>query len=229
MIKHARSLQEVLLSSGRDAEEELELVISLKPQLSERDHWENNGVLSDLVVWSQNDHNLLQWIGGSSGNRDTWVTEMSADLVQALQQRPISLLFVFCGQPDSEPLTPIALIRRLIVQLLDLHPELAYQRPELCNTWRFQKLVTFTQVWRVFHQLAARVPNLFIVIDRVEDCQADEQADLVHQLLPLLIDLAESVSEISVIVTSVFEPPAEIEGLPFYWSYIDTSKRAGRR
>ncbi len=229
MVKHARSLQEILLAGGRDPEEELETAASQEVHLSQRDHWENNGILEDLGVWSQNHHSLLLWVGGTSGSRESWVTEMSTDLVLALQPRLVTPLFVFCGQHDSEHLTPLTLVRRLLVQLLDLHPEIAYQRPELCNTWKFQKSVTFSQVWRIFQQLAARIPGLFIVIDRVEECQADEQADLVHQLLPALISLAEKFPNVSIIVTSIFEPPSEVDGLPFYSSYIDTSRRANRR
>ncbi|KAH0545285.1 hypothetical protein FGG08_000584 [Glutinoglossum americanum] len=228
-VKHARSLQEVLLAGGRDAEEELDAILSLGFHLSQKDHWENNGVLQSLFEWSRNERDELLWIGGMSGNHGTWVTELSADVVQALQPQLVTLLYVFCDRPNSERLTAMDLVRRLLIQLLDLHPQLAYRRPELCNTWRFQKAVTFGQIWRIFQQLAASVPNLFIVIDRVEECLADEQADLVRQLLPSLIGLACSLKEVSVLLTSTMDPPEEIHELPFYQTYIDTSKKAKRR
>ncbi|KAH8883296.1 hypothetical protein GQ53DRAFT_753005 [Thozetella sp. PMI_491] len=229
MIKNARALQEVLLPGGRDTEEEFELVLSHSPQLSQKDHWENNGVLEDLLDWSHNGHDQLLWVGGSSGSRDSWVTGLSTDLVLALQPRRVTLLFLFCTEFDGEPLTPRRLVHHLIVQLLDLHPELAYGHPELCNTWHFKASVTFKQVWRIFRQLASRVPGLFIVIDRVEQCEADGQEDLVHQLLPAIIDLAYQVPETSVIVTSVYDPPDEVDELPMYRCYIDTAKRVGKR
>ena len=120
-------------------------------------------------------------------------------------------------------------MRKLLVQLLDLHPEIAYDAPEICNTWRFQKAVTFRQTWRIFEQLASRIPNLFIVIDRIEECEADEEADLVHQLLPTLIEWAEGNASASVIVTSIYDPPDEVQDLRIFESYIDTTKRALRR
>lgn len=225
-VRHARSLQEVLLASGRDAEEELKAILSAGFHLSQKDHWENNGVLLELFGWSQNERDQLFWVGGTSGHQDTWVTELSVDIVQALQPQLVTLLYVFCDQPDSERLTAMSLVRRLLVQLLDLHPQLAYRQPELCNTWRFQKAVTFGQLWRIFQQLAASVPDLFIIIDRVEECLADEQADLVHNLLPSLIRLAGSLREVSVLITSTMVPPPEILELPFYQTYIDTSRKA---
>ena len=224
-IKHVRSLREVLLPDGWDPEEELDAVLRAGFSLSQRDRWENNGVLLDLFVWSKNEHNQLLWIGGMSGRRDTWVTELSADIVQALQPQLVTLLYVFCDQP-KRTLTVMGLVRHLLVHLLDLQPQLAYRWPELCNGGRFKEAVTFGQLWQIFMQLTASVPNLFIVIDRIEACFADEQADLVCQLLPSLIRLAGSLKEMSVLVTSTMDPPEEVSELSFYKTYIDTSRKS---
>jgi hypothetical protein len=150
-------------------------------------------------------------------------------MVQALQPQQLTLLFVFCEQAGIESLTPLGVVRRLLVQLLNLHPELAYQHPEMCNLWRFQASQTFGQVWRIFEQLVSEVPALFVVLDRVEQCEADEQADLIHQLLPCLKRLGAKFANASIIVTSIFEPPEGVNDRSIYQSYIDTSKRANRR
>ena len=86
--------------------------------------------------------------------------------------------------------------------------------------------MTFGQLWSIFCQLVAGLPNLFIVIDRIEACLADEQADLVHQLLPALVSLGASLKDASVLVTSTMELPQELENLPFHEVYIDTSKKS---
>ena len=75
MTKHSRTLQDSLLAEGYDAEDELEIVTSRQYQLSQKDHWENNGVLDVILSWSQEGRDSLLWVGGSSGNQDTWVTE----------------------------------------------------------------------------------------------------------------------------------------------------------
>jgi len=229
MIKHSRALQDLLLAEGYDAEEELEIITGRQYQLSQKDHWENNGVLNDILRWSQKGRDALLWVGGSSGNQDTWVTELSADTIIALQPQLVTMLFVFCTQRGNQPITPLGLVRRLIVQLLDKHPELAYQNPETCSLSKFQKSVSFWQTWRIFETLATGVQNLFLIIDRIEECEADEQADLVHQLLPRLIEFGRGNENVSVIVTSIYNPPDEAAEFLLYATYIDTSKRAGRR
>ncbi|KAK0611412.1 hypothetical protein B0T14DRAFT_327836 [Immersiella caudata] len=226
-VKHASSLQDVLLPSVHDTEEDLEAILDQDFHLNQKDHWENNGVLEALMTWSDNERDQLLWVGGVSGHQDTWVTELSTDIVQALQPQLVTLLYVFCDRPNSERLTAMGLVRRLLVRLLDLHPQLAYRRPELCNIRRFQKAVTFGQLWRIFRQLAAAVPNLFIVIDRIEECLADEEAGLTSQLLPSIIGLGSSLKDVSVLVTSTMEPPEEVLGdSPFYRVYIDTSRKS---
>jgi hypothetical protein len=105
------------------------------------------------------------------------------------------------------------------------HPELAYQNPHICSLSRFQKSVSFAQTWRVFEVLAKEVKNLFIIIDRIEQCEADDQADLVHQLLPKLVEFGRNHEKVNVIVTSIFDPPEEVLELPLYPLYIDTTSK----
>ncbi|KKY29196.1 hypothetical protein UCRPC4_g00102 [Phaeomoniella chlamydospora] len=227
-IKHARTLQEALLPMGNDPQEELEVVLGRRYHLSQKDHWENNGVLEDLLGWSRQGHKELLWIGGSSGNQDNWVTELSGDMVQALQPQLLTLLFVFCDRGDRESLSPLTLLRKLLVHLLDLRPDLAYRQPEICNLWRFQKSVTFRQTWRIFEELASMVADLFIIIDRIEECEADDQGSILDDLLPSLIGLRARTGAI-VMVTSSFEPPLEINDIGVYSSYIDTARRPIKR
>jgi len=169
-------------------------------------------------------------VGGQSGNQDTWVTELSADIVQALKPQLLTLLYIFCDSSSKEALTPIRLIKGLIVQLLALHPKLAYQNPSVYTIPRFKKMVTFRQVWRIFEQLASQVPRLFIIIDRIEECEADEQADLKNNLLPSLIDFIDRSDSVSVVVTSIFDPPLELrDSTALQDIYIDTGKRPKKR
>lgn len=224
MINHSKALQDSLQMDKYDPEDELDVLRSRKYQLSQKDHWQNNGVLEEILDWSEEGRGLLLWIGGSSGNQDSWVTELSVDTITALQPQLVTVLYAFCTERGNKPITPLDLVRRLLVQLLELHPELAYQNPELCSLSKFQKSVSFAQVWRIFEELATEVKDLFVIIDRIEECEADEQADLVHQLLPRLIGLGRRHENASVIVTSVFDPPEEVRELPLYPLYIDTSK-----
>ncbi len=70
-VTHARSLQEVLRTSGRDAEDEFDAILSMEFHPSQKDHWENNSVLRDLTDRSQNERDQILWIGGTCGNQHT--------------------------------------------------------------------------------------------------------------------------------------------------------------
>ena len=153
--------------------------------LSPKDQWENNGILEHLTAWSASGSNSLIWIGGSSGNQDSWVTDFSLDMIQAFQVQSSTLLYALCNNLSSARFfTPCTLVTSLIVRLLCAHPNLAYQNPELCNQHRFAHGKTFKQLWTIFMTLAVQVPELFIVVDRIEQCRTDEDADLSNQLLP---------------------------------------------
>lgn len=225
MSKYSQKLREIMLPDGWDPELELEMVIHRGFRLSPKDHWENNGVLENLLAWSKAPINSLLWIGGSSGNQDPWVTELSADIVQALQPQLLTLLHVFCADTTKEALTPTRLVKQLIVQILVLHPELAYHNPESFSVLRFKKADIFGQVWRLFEQLALGVPNLFIIIDRVEECKTDDQADLKNDLLPSIMRFVERSESSRIIVTSIYSPPVEVRHNPLLQDiYIDTSE-----
>ena len=239
MTKHGRALQEALIGSNPDAAEELDLVLLRDFHLSPKDHWENNGIMEGFSSWSQTRRDLPLWICGTSGpNRDSWVTELSIDIVHALQpQMEVTLLHAFCdvesgasspAGEESYRLTASGLVKRLLAQLLELHPELAYKHPDVCNNWRFQKAEgSFAKLWGIFEQLAVRISNLFIVVDRVDGCEADEKASVVDDLLPALVNMAVRLSEVTVIVTSIYDPP-EIDS-PLCYLQLDTRRpRDGR-
>jgi hypothetical protein len=230
MVRHMHTLQESILPGGWDAEEELDLILRRGFRLSPKDHWENNGILDILLTWSRSSRSSILWIGGKSGNQDCWVTELSADLIQALEPQLLTLLFAFCGDGSNQILTPVRLLKGLIIQLLTQHPNLSYNDPEIYNTTKFKRLITFQQLWRIFDQLALQVSDLFIIIDRIENCEADDQADLKTQLLPSLIKFLEKSRSTKAIVTSIFEPPAEISQSPLLQDiFIDTEIRSKDR
>jgi len=49
MIKHTRALQDTLVADAYDAEDELDMITHRQYQLSQKDHWENNSVLDDIL------------------------------------------------------------------------------------------------------------------------------------------------------------------------------------
>jgi hypothetical protein len=239
MVKYMQELGKALFPSPDtkywDADEALWRLASRGFRLSPKDHWENNGILEDLVKWSRASYpSSLLWIGGQSGNQDPWVTELSLDIVQALLPQPITVLYIFCSDAASalEEFTPAKLVKLLIMQLLRIHPQLAYENPMSFSVLRLQNASTFAALWRILEELTSDLTGVYIIIDRIEECMIDEDADLKTDLLPSLAQLVHSVAGSKAIVTSIYELPGEafndsLKGI-VSGVFVDTRKTSTR-
>lgn len=231
---HAMALSESLLPTASTAAEQLSLVREQSFDLSPKDHWFEVGVLHTFEEWSSRGRNELLWIGGQSGNQDTWVTEMSTDLVDALQMQDLTLLHVFCDI-EATPFTVMTLLKRLIVQLLDLQPDIPFRQPATFSLRRFRCATTFKRLWNIFEALVNEVTgSVFVLIDRIEACDVDDDdgnGDLYeNQLLFYLMGLASEDEHVSVIVTSTYGPPDElVEEKELRHLYRDTRRSRGKR
>jgi hypothetical protein len=227
--RHADALCEAILPDALEIHEEMKIASSRDMKLSEKDHWEHNGILQDLSAWSTAGKSSLLWIGGSSGNQDSWVTELTVDLIEAAtnSSEDLTVLSVFCNDLGYTTLSPIIVLKYLIVQFLETNPEIAFKYPRIFTLRRFKRAHTFSQIYRIFEELIQLRRKVLIVIDRIEECPADDDADLRNHLLPCLLKASQDVS---IIITSVMEPPDSLfmdERLSHV--YIDTGKRAFRR
>ncbi|KAI9703002.1 MAG: hypothetical protein M1820_005993 [Bogoriella megaspora] len=229
MLKNARELRNLLLVDSLNVEEDRNTSLNRQYRLSPKDHWENNGVLHHLRRWSETGRDVLLWIGGTSGNQDSWVSELSVDMIRALQTQTLTLVYVFCEQRSNAALTPVILVRKLLAQLLELHPEIPYEYPETFDPQRVRNATSFFLLWEIFVSFTSRVKNLFVVIDRVEECEAPQPADITHQLLPTLVKWAAGNTNVSVVLTSTCNPPDEILDLPMFALYTETTNRAIKR
>ncbi|KAM0820711.1 hypothetical protein AB5N19_06531 [Seiridium cardinale] len=216
MVRYAHVLQNALIApheSYIDAQDVLSSLVVRGFRLSQRDHWENNGVLEDLIRWSRSpEHSPLLWIGGRSGSQDPWVTELSLDIVKALLPH-VTVIHVFCSElariPDFP--TPRDVVKALVAQLLEIHPELVYDDAVYYNERRFKNTSSFRAVWQIFENLMTSLSDVFVVIDRIEECYADDDdAGLRNDLLPSLTSLLRSSRRARAIVTSTLYPPQEL-------------------
>lgn len=225
MVTHAQSLQDALIVSDPglywDAGEALIRLSARGFSLSQKDSWENNGILDYLLEWSSAPSSVL-WVGGSCGNQDTWVTEMSLDIAQVLLSHQASIVFIFCSDFMENSLTPMRLVKILIFQMLEMHPDIPYGNAAYFSLTRIKNTNTFTGVWQIFERLVMNLGEAFILIDRVEACAVDETADLKTDLLPSILRLVDKAPRVRAIITSVYEAP-EYDGMEQV--YIDTARR----
>ncbi len=233
MVKHVQDLEYGLFSSSDSQFWDAELALSRLAQrsfrLSPRDHWDNNGILKKLIAWSRASPIVpMLWVGGTSGNQDPWVTELSLDIVMALLPQEATVIFAFCSDMADSGIspTPSIVVKNLIAQLLRSKPQLAYRDPMFYSRRRLEQTTSFLDLWQILEILITSLSDVYIIIDRVEECPVDQDAGLKTHFLPALAGLPQQVSGSRAIVTSIYEPPAEILGDEFHnmvdWTYIDT-------
>lgn len=227
MVTRAQDLQDALIASDPgsywEAGEALGRLSARGFRLSQKDHWENNGILEELLEWSSAPSSIL-WVGGSCGNQDSWVTELSLDIAQVLLSHRVNIVYIFCSDfvENSQTITPTQLVKILVCQILDMHPEIPYESVSYFSLTRIRHTNTFSGVWQIFERLVMSLPELFILIDKVEACVVDDTADLKTDLLPSILRLVEKVPGVRGIITSVYEAP-EYDGM--HQIYIDTARR----
>jgi hypothetical protein len=197
-------------------------------ELSQRETWENNGVLDSLHQWSRTAK--LLWVGGRSGDRQPWVTALSFDLTYAMRLRDCITAQVYCAQAEP-PMTPISLAKHLIVQILLQNPELAIQIPDQINARVLKNSTrTFVGTWRTLITILTRLPYVFLVLDRLDRCEDGERASVKDDLIPALISLSKTHASVDVVTTSIFMPPVDIESRESLMTvWIDTGVRPKRR
>ena len=138
------------------------------------------------------------------------MTEMSVDLIRALESQDKTAVYVFCAGTHGS-VSPSTLARRLILQLLESFPLLAFHNPGLFNTRKLSRAKTFTQLWSICKTLADQAGEVFLVIDRVDKCESESEASVEGILLPCLVELTKSCPQVSVIITADRVPPPSLQ------------------
>ena len=237
MRNWASDLTDALLPSESPFDENCNIWQPREFHLSPKDHWEENGMLNCLEEWSRAKHASLLAIFGPTmtASRDSWVTEFSLDMIQALRFQEICVPYVICDRQDDGTLSPAIVIKKLICQLLEQDPELILRTPGICNQRVFQRTVTFDQACSLFSKLVAESDlPVVVVVDRVDCCvavldDANESGDLIGFLSELLTTHAP---RLKVVVTSADAPPADEDipaGLPISMCTICTGTRHAYR
>lgn len=229
-VHNANFLIESLITDLPASQEELTLARKSHARLSYKDQWENNGIIDVLSAWSSSKGASLLWIGGQSGNQDSWVTQFSADLVTALKSQTadfiLAYVFFDCGSERS--LTATDFMKIIIARIIEQRPITMIELPELLNTRMLRPASTFSQLWLVFEGLINCLGVTFLVLDRV-DIGADNKQGLpvAEELLPKLLRLVSMCSsKVKIIVTSTEEPPNAYQGNSLLSSvWLDTGTR----
>jgi hypothetical protein len=236
-VLNANRLIEEFLPDAPLSAEELIVALEGHSELSPKDHWENNGVLEPLSLWSatsMTSNTSILWIGGLCGNQDSWVTKLSMDIVHALSAQDLSmtLTYVFFDSLPGKRLTATEFVKLAIARTIEQRPQLIMELPGLLNTRSLRRSSTFVSYWGIFEQMITCLDATFLVLDRVDACARDTTGQPAMELiLPRLLELvAKMAGKLRVIITSTQVPPSTYSKHPKLSSlWRDTSIRAMRR
>lgn len=226
---YAQTLRHEVYPNVASASSELRQLAAYDFKISPKDHWDQNGVLNYFSKWSDTGREAAFWVGGRSGNQEPWVTEMSVDLIRALESQEKTTVYVFCDGIHGA-LTPSVLAQRLIVQLLESFPLLAFHNPEIFNTTKLNKAQTFVQLWSICQMLVDQAGEVFVVIDRIDKCKPEDGAGVEDIVLPYLVQLTKSCPQVSVVLTADRNPPLSLQvdkNLQSVW--ISAERPPGKR
>ena len=166
-----------------------------------------------LQEWNQLESASILAIFGPTEDRDTWVTELSLDMIQAFQVQDVLVTYAMCDRPAGQVFTPSVVIKKLICQLLEQSPGLILEAPEIFNSRIFRMFTDFDQACLLFGSIVARLSasatSLAIIIDRIDCCEADmTDSNQSQDLVGFLSGLSKKYSNrLKVIITSADEPP----------------------
>jgi hypothetical protein len=236
-VINANLIIEGFLPDAPTNSEELVIANERHSDLSHKDHWENNGILEPLSLWSTlstTSHTSVLWIGGVSGNQDSWVTKFSVDTVRALRAQDLNmtLAFVFFDSLPGKQLTAIEFVKLAIARIIEERPELIMKLPELLNIRSLRRSLSFLGHWKIFEEMITRLDATFLILDRIDKSAQDTAGhSAVELILPRLLELeAKMTGKLRIIITSTQEPPSNYKQHPklsLVWR--DTSIRAMRR
>ncbi|UKZ88773.1 uncharacterized protein TrAFT101_004510 [Trichoderma asperellum] len=83
-----------------------------------------------------------------------------------------------CDRPKGVRWTPQQVLKQLISQLLNARPSLTVSAPDIVNIRNFGKADTFNALVKLLHSIVALLGSIVIVIDRLDRCAPDPDAQL---------------------------------------------------
>ncbi|KAK8908509.1 hypothetical protein QC760_002884 [Botrytis cinerea] len=145
------------------------------------------------ISWKCRGDVSLLWIKGGAGKGKTM---MSIGLIERLsfpQDESTVVAYFFCQNADYELNTLQAIIKGLILQLVDQQKELIEYLRDHWDTRkeRFNKNMTsWRTLWEIFYKMLYRCkcPKIYLIIDALNECQDDSMADLLKLIVRTGLD-----------------------------------------
>ncbi|RDW57675.1 hypothetical protein BP5796_12476 [Coleophoma crateriformis] len=208
-LDESNRLADVLLPNSKYFEAELNYAKGQLPEMSQRHHWQNIGVIDDLTKWSHtSNYRPLLWLSVTAGNQGTWVTQMTAEYQATWTQGDVHLICIFAGVYVEEKLSTQRLLSLLIIRIMEKFPLVIFEIPEMLNT-RVLGNATLLELWGILNAMIKPLQPLLIIIDRIDLCECNNGLGAFLDNMETLV--SNHKGDLRVIFTSAETPPVLVQ------------------
>ncbi|KFY03079.1 hypothetical protein V490_00302 [Pseudogymnoascus sp. VKM F-3557] len=152
-------------------------------------------ILQDLqyISWKDGDNVSLLWIKGGAGKGKTMISIGIIERLSLAQDESTVLTYFFCQSADYELKTLEAIIKGLILQLVNQQNDL---KESLRRRWdtineRFDEDVnSWRTLWNIFLEMLHRCkcPRVYVIVDALDECQDDGMVDFLKLIVRTGLD-----------------------------------------
>jgi hypothetical protein len=150
------------------------------------------------LSWRDGDDICLLWIKGGAGKGKTM---MSIGLIERLslpQDESTVVTYFFCQNADYELNTLGAILRGLILQLVNQQTELKESlrcRWDTTNERFDEDITSWRTLWNIFLEMLHRCkcPRVYVIVDALDECQDDGMADLLKLIVRTGLDYPSKI------------------------------------
>jgi hypothetical protein len=140
------------------------------------------------ISWKDGDDVCLLWIKGGAGKGKTMMSIGLIERLSLLHDASTMVTYFFCQNADYELNTLEAIIKGLILRLVNRQIEL---KGSLRRRWdtvneRFSEDVTsWRTLWDIFLEMLehCKCQRVYVIVDALDECQDDGMADLLNCLV----------------------------------------------
>jgi hypothetical protein len=145
------------------------------------------------ISWKDGDDVCLLWIKGGAGKGKTMI---SIGLIERLlfpRDESTVVTYFFCQNADYELNTLEAIIKGLILQLVNQQKELnesLRRRWDTTNERFDEDITSWRTLWNIFLEMLHRCkcPRVYVIVDALDECQDDGMADLLKLIIRTGLD-----------------------------------------
>ncbi|KFZ18716.1 hypothetical protein V501_01054, partial [Pseudogymnoascus sp. VKM F-4519 (FW-2642)] len=145
------------------------------------------------ISWKDGDDVCLLWIKGGAGKGKTMISIGLIERLSLPQDEPTVVTYFFCQNADYELKTLEAIIKGLILQLVNQQKDLKEslrRRWDTTNERFYEDVTSWRTLWNIFLEMLhrCRCPRVYVIVDALDECQDDGMADLLKLIVRTGLD-----------------------------------------